>query len=96
MALVTAMAQNPRGIVAGQVQIKLKPAAQETVSRSLKQMTKSDLKPGELRTGIVQLDAVTTDLKAIKMTRVFPDAGAFEAKQRKYDLHLWYKVDIDP
>lgn len=96
MVVVTAMAQNPRGIVAGQVQIKLKPAASETVSRSLQQMTKSDLKPGELRTGIVQLDAVTTDLKAIKMTRVFPDAGAYEAKQRKYDLHLWYKVDIDP
>jgi subtilisin family serine protease len=28
------------------------------------------------------------------MRRIFPDAGKYEAKHRKYGLHLWYEISI--
>lgn len=30
------------------------------------------------------------------LTRIFPDAGEFEARHREFGLHRWYKVSYDP
>lgn len=35
------------------------------------------------------------DLGVVSMTRLFPDAGIYEARSRKEGLHRWYKVVYD-
>ncbi len=47
-----------------------------------------------LKLGIARLDAMNSRYSVTEMRRVFPDAGAYEAKHRKYGLHLWYTLDI--
>ncbi len=47
------------------------------------------------QTGIAHLDAVAHQFKAIKMIRVFPNAGRMEAKQHRYGLDRWYSIQID-
>jgi len=50
---------------------------------------------GYVRTGDVKLDGALAQCKATNMKRVFRPAGKFEAKHRKYGLHLWYEVSFD-
>ena len=49
---------------------------------------------GVVRTGIESVDKVSEKYKVSNMRRVFPHAGKFEAKHRKYGLHLWYEVVV--
>ena len=50
--------------------------------------------------GIQRLDVLNQQFGVSKMQRIYPDAGAYEAKHRKYGLHLWYELvldeDVDP
>jgi len=47
-----------------------------------------------VRTNIPNLDKVNQQFKANKMQRVFRDAGKFEARHKKFGLHLWYEVEF--
>ncbi len=38
------------------------------------------------------LNTLNTRYRVVDMERVFPDAGIYEAKHRKYGLHLWYDI----
>jgi subtilisin family serine protease len=49
----------------------------------------------DLETGIKTLDAVNKKFRVSGMKRLFPYAGKFEEKHRKYGLHRWYVVDLD-
>ena len=50
--------------------------------------------------GIQRLDVLNQQFGVSKMQRIFPDAGEYEEKHRKYGLHLWYELvldeDVDP
>lgn len=45
--------------------------------------------------GIQRLDVLNQQFGVSKMQRVFPYAGEYEAKHRKYGLHLWYELVLD-
>jgi subtilisin family serine protease len=48
-----------------------------------------------LQTGIQSIDQVNRQFKTKGIQRVFRDAGKYEAKHRRYGLHLWYEVKMD-
>lgn len=50
---------------------------------------------GEVETGNQAFDAAARRIGAVRMERVFPPAGKFEARTRKAGLHLWYRVHFD-
>lgn len=50
---------------------------------------------GVVSTGLALVDVLGQNVKAYRMERVFPTAGKFEEKHRKYGLHLWYDVYFD-
>ncbi|UII26306.1 choice-of-anchor D domain-containing protein [Fulvivirga maritima] len=47
---------------------------------------------GYIVTGFPSMDALNEKSKIVSMKRVFAHAGKYEAKHRKYDLHLWYEI----
>lgn len=49
---------------------------------------------GELRALAPEMQQFLQHIGAIKLERVFPDAGKFEARQRAAGLHLWYDINI--
>ncbi|MEH0153111.1 S8 family serine peptidase [Limibacter armeniacum] len=50
---------------------------------------------GHIETGLSNVDLLTQKHGVVKMKRVFPYAGKFEAKHQKHGLHLWYEVEIE-
>lgn len=48
-----------------------------------------------VKTNIPSLDRVNKQFKANKMRRVFRDAGKFEARHKKFGLHLWYELEFN-
>ena len=50
---------------------------------------------GHLTLGVSAIDNANKVCQVSKMTRVFPYSGKFEAKHRKYDLHLWYDLHFE-
>lgn len=84
----------PEKIVEGKLRVKVSQA----LAARLENAAASRTRPadGSLATGHATLDAVGRQYKATAMRRVFRPAGRFEAKHRKYGLHLWYEIDIDP
>lgn len=85
-------AQKPAEIKEGVFRIKVS----ENLSKQLEssKITKSAF--NEVHTGIETLDVPNKRYKVSKMRKVFPDGGKFEAKHRKYGLHRWYELEIDP
>jgi len=67
----------------------------ESTNTKLKSMVIQKSADGVVRTGIESVDRISEKYKASNMKRVFPHAGKFEAKHRKYGLHLWYEVTIE-
>ncbi len=51
---------------------------------------------GIIEVGSAELNEMHTQFRATQYTRVFPYAGKFEKKHRKYGLHLWYEIEVDP
>lgn len=43
--------------------------------------------------GLAQLNSLNESYSAIKMKRVFRDAGKHEQKHREFGLHLWYEIE---
>lgn len=48
-----------------------------------------------IKTGIASIDKLNETILAKKMKRIFPYAGKFEEKHKKYGLHLWYEVSFN-
>ncbi|HTJ49679.1 MAG TPA: S8 family serine peptidase, partial [Cyclobacteriaceae bacterium] len=46
-------------------------------------------------TGIQSIDNISQQFKVNGISRVFRPAGQFEARHRRYGLHLWYEIQMD-
>ncbi|MEQ8924275.1 MAG: S8 family serine peptidase [Fulvivirga sp.] len=73
--------------------IKLKPDYAERLEQNLNKRT-SDL--AKAQTGISSLDALNSKNNISKLRPVFSKGGKYEARRRKFGLHLWYEVHIAP
>lgn len=78
--------------VDGKVRVKLQPEVAERLSKALLPTGMSKAKAAYVKTGITQLDRVSQQVKAVKMTRVFPYAGKDEARHKEAGLDLWYDI----
>lgn len=84
--------------VEGKVRVKL----QREVALRLEQATlpsggvlKAKGAAQYVQTGVTQLDRVGQKVRAVSMTRVFPEAGKDEARHKEFGLDLWYDVSYD-
>ena len=75
------------GIVPGVVRIKL---ADETEELNTGTFTR-----GAVETGNPALDKLAAAWGATEVRRVFPEDRKYEARHRKYGLHLWYDIVFD-
>ena len=66
------------------------------INDSIVEEVELDLKNSSLPTKSSSFGAITAELGIVKMERLFPHAGKFEARTRKSGLHKWYKVTYDP
>ena len=76
-----------QAIVPGQAMVKFDEAMIELIE--------ADLEAGNVVTKSSELNSIKELLGVKSMTRVFPDAGKFEARTREAGLHRWYKVVYD-
>ena len=84
-----------KDVTPGKILIKLKAGAPfATLQKRLTQLS-LNTRAETFQTGIGHLDAVARQFKAIKMVRIFPNAGIMEAKQHKYGLDRWYALQVD-
>ncbi len=79
---------------AGTVIVKLSPDVVSGVDSRLKSLAASTDTTSILSIGLKSFDRVSQKYRAQTMKRVFPDAGKYEEKHRKYGLHLWYELSI--
>lgn len=82
-----------KGIQEGVIKVKFSPSESAKL-RSMQTAAKGS--DGYIRTGMASMDRLNSMYRATKMTRIFPYAGKFEEKHKKYGLDLWYKIEIDP
>ena len=82
-------------LTAGKILIKMKAGVPFTLIQKRLPLLAVNSKTETFQTGIPHLDAIARQFKAIKMIRVFPDAGRMEAKQHKYGLDRWYAIQVD-
>ncbi|WP_075603493.1 S8 family serine peptidase [Saccharicrinis aurantiacus] len=73
------------GYLQGTFRVKVKP---EVESMMLKSASNN-----QTQIGVVELDDALMHIRATNIKRVFPYSEEFEARHRKYDLHLWYEID---
>lgn len=78
---------NASECVRGEVQVKFRELAEDLEIKA----TRS----GGISTEDVALDEAVARIGAVRMERIFPYAGKFEARTRKAGLHLWYRVVFD-
>lgn len=64
-------------------------------SEDMMGVIEGDLVAGNIVTKSSELNSLHEMLGVTSMTRVFPDAGRFEARTRAEGLHRWYKVKYD-
>jgi subtilisin family serine protease len=79
----------------GKILIKMKAGSAFTTIQRRLPMLSANTRTETFQTGIAHLDAVARQFKAIKMIRVFPNAGRMEAKQQRYGLDRWYSIQVD-
>ena len=90
------LAQKPQMVfsaekaIAGEVIVKFRESAIETVESATMLMSE-----GQVSTGVESIDAFCKAVGAYNIERLFPAAGRLEARQRKAGLHLWYKISFD-
>ncbi|MBO4565610.1 MAG: S8 family serine peptidase [Bacteroidales bacterium] len=82
----TAQAEHPRrsALVPGVVNIN--------VSEELAE----ELASGSLQTKSADVNSALCRLGAVKIERVFPDAGEWEPRHREAGLHRWFRIEFDP
>lgn len=83
--------QKPK-YVEGKVRVKLQPEMAERMSKALLPTGASRMKAAYVKTGMSLMDRVGQQVKAVKMTRVFPYAGKDEARHKQAGLDLWYDI----
>ena len=86
--------QIPQYVETGRIIVKLNPDAVLEFETKLRTLNETVSDGSILRVGIKSFDDVNQRYRATSMRRVFPDGGKFEAKHRKYGLHLWYELII--
>ncbi|MEO7990302.1 MAG: S8 family serine peptidase [Chryseolinea sp.] len=84
-------AQQKTGYESGVVRIKVK----ESLALQLENARITKSPNNILVTGIQSIDRLSLQYKATGIKRVFRPAGKFEAKHRKYGLHLWFEIQLD-
>ena len=77
------------GFLTDVVRVKFTPEFAERIEQGLSE-TSSGLRSAE-----EDITTFVQSMKALKVTRVFPPAGKYEARQRKAGLHLWYDISIN-
>ena len=83
-----------QSVETGKVIVKLKPETVPAIETRLRLLNKTSSDTSVVNTGIASFDRINRRFRATNMRRVFPDAGEYEAKHRKYGLHLWYEITI--
>nr|WP_321409275.1 S8 family serine peptidase [uncultured Carboxylicivirga sp.] len=77
------------GKMKGAIRVKLNSTLQANL-KSIK-TTKNGVE-----TGIVAFDAVSSQVSAVQMNRVFRYSPKFEQRHQESGLHLWYEIEFDP
>lgn len=90
LALKPQVLFNADQAIAGEIIVKFREPAVETIESAT-----TLLSEGNVVTGVESIDAFCKTVGAYNIERLFPDAGRFEARQRKAGLHLWYKISFD-
>lgn len=86
-----ALAQSQADFEPGIVRIKVTEELAQRLETSPQSRNANDV----LLTGIQSIDVANIRYNATEVKRVFRPAGKFEAKHRRYGLHLWYEIQID-
>lgn len=77
------------------LKFKVKFNSEESKSLSLFETSAIEYsKSGTVVTGLESLDALNETYQITNMKRVFPYAGKFEERHRKFGLHLWYELEM--
>ncbi|WP_224489331.1 S8 family serine peptidase [Robertkochia flava] len=77
--------------VKGKIRMKIKPGALKSAP-GLKINTGKD---NAKKIGLQRVDEASASVGINRIKRVFPFSPKFEARHRKYGLHLWYEVEFD-
>lgn len=83
-------AQTLQPVSPGKVRVKLKSVDEAIVKAQVVRSAAT----GTVSVGIRKFDALLQQYGATQMRRIFPDAGKYEEKHRKYGLHLWYEITV--
>jgi len=78
----------------GKIIVKFTQSAIPAIETRFQTLNQTSSDTSILQTGIKSFDTLNRRFKSTRMRRVFPDAGDFEAKHRRYGLHLWYEITI--
>jgi hypothetical protein len=91
-------AQSNQRAYRGKILVKLNADAAPVVEKRIHSRRTDDTTV--FTSGLPSFDKVNRRYRAAGMRRLFPDAGKYEAKHRRYNLHLWYEMtipdDFDP
>ena len=83
-----------KAVETGKVIVKINPDAVSVFETKVRTLNKTISDTSVFVTGIRSFDRINRQYRATSMRRVFPDAGKYEAKHRRYGLHLWYEITI--
>lgn len=96
LPVITYSQQASTSVVPRLLQLKIKEGDEAKV-RASRLSVSSD---STVSVGIQRLDVLNRQFGVSQMRRIFPHAGEFEEKHRRYGLHLWYELvldeDVDP
>lgn len=84
---VSAQVEEPK-TVEGVIRVKLEPELLQATPQGIDVY----MHKGVVQSGISQIDALNMNYDAYEMVRLFRYSPKFEAKHRKYGLHLWYEI----
>src|SRR6266850_7381977 len=48
-----------------------------------------------IHSGLPRMDNISKKHSAVSISRIFPEAGVYEAAHRAYGLHLWYEIKFN-
>lgn len=81
--------------VAGRLRIKMSSSKSLELEKANFSSGRYRTSDGYVKTGEPKLDEVLSKTKTSDMKRVFPYAGSYENKHKKYGLHQWYELTFD-
>lgn len=81
--------------VSGVVRVKLQPELASRMQTAVLPTVQTKSGPVYLKTGVAAFDRVSEKARAVRMTRVFPAAGKYEARHKAWGLDLWYDITYE-